>query len=112
VVRFDLPDALRDHPVPPMLLQPLVENAVRHGLEPKPEGGSIEVSASQREGDLLLCVRDTGAGLESRASDGARAGFGLAQVRERLNTLHGPRADLTLAPASGGGVLATVRLPL
>ncbi|HEX6240893.1 MAG TPA: histidine kinase, partial [Polyangiales bacterium] len=112
-VQVDLPESLRALPVPPLLLQPLVENAIRHALEPKVQGGLIDLSAA-REGDtLVLRVRDTGIGLTHvPPSNGTR--FGLRQVRERLATLYGTRASLTLeeAPGDEGGTLATVRLPL
>ncbi len=112
---FDLPTALAGQPVPPLLLQPLVENAIKHGLEPSVDGGRIEIAAA-RDGDtLVLSVRDTGVGLAAAAAaatDGMR--FGLEQVRERLATRYGRAASLTLAPAeaAGGGTLATIRLPL
>jgi hypothetical protein len=110
--RFDLPDALAQVPVPPLLLQPLVENAIRHGLEPAVAGGLVEIRAACEGQMLVLSVRDTGVGL---AVAGAGAGgFGLRQVRERLETLYGKRASLVLEPATdgGGGVLATMRMPL
>jgi hypothetical protein len=116
-VRFDLPDALAESQVPPLLLQPLVENSIKHGLEGAVGGGAIEIGAG-RDGDfLLLRVRDTGLGLADAAgaagSDDGTA-FGLKQVRERLATLYGDQAWLTLAPASdaAGGTLAVIRLPL
>jgi signal transduction histidine kinase len=109
---FDLPEALADAAVPPLLLQPLVENSIKHGLEPSVAGGRIDVSAAAEGGELLLRVRDTGAGLSGAASDGTR--FGLVQVRERLATLYGTSASLTLSNAGDaeGGTLATIRLPL
>ena len=112
-VGLDLPPALAALPVPPLLLQPLVENAIKHGLEPKVEGGRLEVSARREGGRLLLAVRDSGVGLGAAPrEDGTR--FGLAQVRERLATLYGPAARLTLEPAADGegGTLATIELPL
>jgi signal transduction histidine kinase len=111
VVRLELPAALAGHPVPPLLLQPLVENAIRHGLEPRPEGGSLEVSASLEGGQLRLRVRDSGVGL-APAQPGA-AGFGLTQVRERLQTRYGAAAHLRLEPLPlpPGGTLATITLP-
>mgnify|MGYP001170187544 CR=1 FL=1 len=117
--RLTLPEALRELAVPPLLLQPLVENAVKHGLETKVEGGRIEVSA-QRDGALLhLTVRDTGVGLNfAAAASGAVAphatAFGLSQVRERLHVLYGDRAALALEAATDaeGGVLARITLPL
>ena len=111
-MQLDLPAELADHPMPPLLLQPLVENAIKHGLEPHLSGGRLVVSAS-REGDMLvLRVRDTGMGLTTSTGDGTR--FGLQQVRERLATLHGTRASLELTAAAdeNGGTLATVKLPL
>ena len=114
-VQLDLPEALRALPVPPLLLQPLVENAIHHGLEPKVEGGRIHVQARVEGDSLLLQVRDTGLGLRGAATPGTPGtGFGTAQVRERLATLYGARASLRLQPAddADGGVLASVRLPL
>jgi hypothetical protein len=107
-----LPDELASLPVPPLLLQPLVENSIRHGLEPLVEGGRIELDASREADELVLRVRDTGAGLCSPSADGTR--FGLQQVRERLATLYGERASLQLAAAGDGrgGTLATIRLPV
>jgi LytS/YehU family sensor histidine kinase len=110
---LDLPDALRHLPVPPLLLQPLVENAIKHGLEPHVQGGRVEVRARAEGQTLVLTVRDTGAGLrDGTPPEGTR--FGLVQVRERLSTLHGTAASLNLAPADDteGGTLATIRLPL
>jgi len=117
VVKLHLPEDLGTLPLPPLLLQPLVENAIKHGLEPKVEGGRIEVTA-QREGQRLrLQVRDTGVGLgatSNAASTAGSTGFGLEQVRTRLATLYGERAALTLDPAvdAEGGALVTLTLPL
>ena len=112
--RFDLPAELRAQPVPPLLLQPLVENSIQHGLEPQVEGGEVVVAARREGGQLLLSVRDTGAGLSATpASTGMQ--FGLKQVRERLHTLYGDDASLTLQPLppeQGGGTLAEIHLPL
>jgi signal transduction histidine kinase len=122
-VKLDLPEALRSVPVPPLLLQPLVENAIQHGLEPKVEGGRIEISARAELGQLVLTVRDTGLGLaaqtdpaqaQAQAHTSTGTGYGTVHVRQRLAALHGKRAWLELAPAPGGegGTLATVSLPL
>ena len=106
-----LPSDLQAAAVPPLLLQPLVENSIKHGLEPKVGGGRIEVSA-RRDGNVLeLQVGDSGVGLDASApASGGQ--FGLQQVRERLRTLYGERATLALQPAAEGGTLATIRLPL
>ena len=112
-VVLDLPPGLAAQPVPPLLLQPLVENAIKHGLEPHVAGGRLVVSAFEDGEMLVLQVRDTGIGLaQAAATAGTR--FGLAQVRERLATLYGPRASLTLEAAldGEGGTCARVRLPL
>ena len=108
----DLPDTLGALAVPTLVLQPLVENAIKHGLEPKIDGGRLHVSARAEGSDLVLSVRDTGVGLSDVANDGTH--FGVSQVRERLSTLYGDAASLTLATPDDaeGGVLATVRIPL
>jgi LytS/YehU family sensor histidine kinase len=112
--RLDLPIALAALPVPPLLLQPLVENAIKHGLEPHVQGGLITVSARAEGGQLVLMVRDTGAGLPEVPAAPPGSQFGVAQVRERLATLHGDRASFKLqaAPDTDGGTLATIRLPM
>jgi len=115
---LDLPDTLRDASVPPLLLQPMVENAIRHGLEPQVEGGRITVRASTLPGQggqplLVLEVHDTGAGLQGALpAPGPGRSFGLAQVRERLATLHGTQGTLELIASSAGGTSATVTFPL
>ncbi len=118
-VNLMLPPELAALPLPPLLLQPLVENAIKHGLEPKVEGGRLDVSARREAGPngplLVLQVRDTGVGLSSvPGAPAAGSGFGLEQVRTRLRTLYGERASLTLSPAvdAEGGALVTLRLPI
>ena len=109
--RFDLPPDLAAARVPPLLLQPLVENSIKHGLEPQIAGGRIDVSAA-RDGDtLVLRIRDSGAGVDvtSMSTEGH---YGLAHVRERLATLYGERASFELAAGVGAsGTVATIRLP-
>jgi len=114
---LDLPDELRAVPVPPLLLQPLVENAIRHGLEPQVAGGRIEVRARRHGALLQLVVGDTGAGLPTlpRAPESAPAGhggFGLTQVRERLATAFGPQASLELTAGDPRGTAAILQFPL
>lgn len=110
-IQLELPDELASCEVPPLLLQPLVENAIRHGLEPKVSGGRVVVSAQREAAQLVLTVRDTGVGLDAEAQHGAR--FGLQQVRERLATLYGEAGTLALRPALNDedGTLAVVTLP-
>ena len=102
---LDLPAELADQSVPTLLLQPLVENAIKHGLEPKIEGGSVCVSA-RRDGDtVILCVTDSGVGLK----DGT--GFGLTQVRERLQATYANQATAYLGADSAGLTRASITLP-
>ena len=106
---LDLPPELAACPVPPLLLQPLVENAIKHGLEPKVEGGSITVSARLDGTRMTLTVQDTGVGLPQgqRVVDG----FGVAQVRERLATTYGDQGAIELVAGHAGGTRATVTFP-
>ena len=108
--RLDLPAPLAGVQVAPMLLQPLVENAIRNGLEPKIEGGRIDVSAAREGATLVLTVRDTGLGLDAPASHGT--GLGLENIRERLQALYGPAAGLSLAAGAPCGAVATLTVPL
>lgn len=107
---FDLPAGLRSHPVPPLLLQPLVENAIRHGLEPRVDGGRIDVIARQEGQTLRIDVADTGVGMAPDAHrPDTEGGFGLAQVRERVASLPGGgTVQITSRPGHG----TTVRLTL
>ncbi|MEO6896037.1 MAG: histidine kinase [Caldimonas sp.] len=111
---FSLPADLAGALVPPFLLQPIVENSIKHGLEPKREGGRIEVTAERDGATLVVRVRDTGVGAASAlAAPTADGGFGLGHVRARLATLYRSAASFELSPADDarGGMLATVRLP-
>ena len=110
--RLELPDELAQLQIPPLLLQPLVENAIKHGLEPHVEGGELAVSATREGAQLVLRVRDTGVGLSQSGTSGTR--FGLEQVRARLAAQYGDAASFMIECASDarGGTLATLRLPL
>ncbi|MEY4564812.1 MAG: hypothetical protein RLZZ618_4089 [Pseudomonadota bacterium] len=106
-----LPPDMGTLAVPTLLLQPLVENAISHGLEPNIDGGQLRIEARRDDNDLLLEVLDSGVGLDAPSTGGTH--FGLEQVRQRLATLYGPQASLTLsAGPSGSGTLAAVRIPL
>jgi len=105
---LDLPEDLRSTELPPMLLQPLVENAIAHGIEPNVAGGHIQVSARAAEGGLELLVSDTGRGLDAGPGKPG-TGLGLANVRERLQALYGGRASFSLEAAPQG---ATARILL
>ena len=107
---LDLPPELAGQPVPPLLLQPLVENSIHHGLEPQVAGGRITVSAHQTGTLLALTVEDTGVGLSDK--HGAGTGFGLVQVRERLAALYGHSGAIEVIAAPAGGTRARVTFPL
>ncbi|QOY92703.1 histidine kinase [Massilia sp. UMI-21] len=109
--RLELPAALRQAQVPPMLLQPLVENAIVHGLEPKIEGGEITISAVADDGQLHIRVHDTGLG-PGRSTGRSGGGVGIDTTRERLRVLYGERAEIKLAPAQPQGTLVHLSLPL
>jgi len=108
---IDLPDSLAGATLPPMLLQPLVENSVRHGLEPTVEGGRVRVSAIEDDGKLVLTVEDNGLG-PGAISSSAGTGIGLAHVKERIAAVYGPAASFQAAPNPGGGMRVELRLPL
>jgi two-component system LytT family sensor kinase len=98
--------------VPHMVLQPLVENAIKHGLAAREEGGRVEVSARRRGPWLVLEVRDDGVGLDEAARRSAPGGgIGTANTRARLAHLYGDRHALEIAPAEGGGTRVSLRLP-
>jgi len=109
-----LPAALAQVPMPPLLLQPLVENAIKHGLEPKVEGGSVTVQARTTGEHLIVEVCDTGVGFDATLTNAASADnrFGLAQVHERIAAAYGERGRLELASSPGSGSVIRVHLPL
>jgi sensor histidine kinase YesM len=109
--RIDVPAELAALRVPPMLLQPLVENAVKHGLEPDIAGGSLTIAA-RRDGErLVLDVTDTGRGIRATTS-AATTGLGLANLRARLAALYGDDARLTVEDHPPRGTRVTIVLPL
>jgi signal transduction histidine kinase len=107
--RIDTDPACRALPIAPMLLQPLVENAVMHGIEPKLEGGEIVVRTRMDGANLCIEVADTGLGMAPPRPGG---GVGLANLRERVRQLHGPQARLQLFDNQPCGVTARLLLPL
>ncbi|PTT91425.1 sensor histidine kinase [Pelomonas sp. HMWF004] len=111
-VELALPGELGGIAIPPLLLQPLVENAIKHGLEPHVDGGSLRVSA-RRDGErLVLEVADSGAGLATAGElAGLGTGFGLNQVRERLAQRYGAAGHFELTPQPQGGSIARIEIP-
>ncbi len=110
---IDLPEGLLSAEFPPMMLQTLVENAIKHGLEPKAEGGHLRIKAEIVHGKLAVTVSDTGLGFGRAVSTGTTAGtgVGLANIRERLQLLYGPKASLTVTENPGGGTRVTLAMP-
>lgn len=108
-VDVQVPDGLRSAAFPPMMLQSMVENAIKHGLECKPEGGKLKIVAEVAHNKLRVIVSDDGVGFGVVPSDGT--GLGLMTIRERLKLLHGDQGQLHIAPNSPSGVIATVEVP-
>jgi len=106
-----LPDELRAQPVPPLLLQPLVENAIKHGLEPRVKGGRIKVSATCADQQLVLAVRDTGVGFNADQPM-AEGRFGLTQVIERVASACGDQGRVKMRSRPGKGTTVRIILPL
>jgi sensor histidine kinase YesM len=103
-----VPDALRPVPLPPMMLQTLAENAIKHGLEPMPGGGKIWIFAREAGDKVSLTVADDGRGF---SEDSAGTGIGLKNVRERLRLAYGDAAAFTIAANFPRGIAATVTVP-
>jgi LytS/YehU family sensor histidine kinase len=113
---LDLPAELAQHSVPTLLLQPLVENSIQHGLEPKVEGGSLTISAHSEGETVVLEVSDTGMGFDPTDSGFTHPaspdkGFGVQQIRERLAAVYGSRATITFIASKASGTRASIRFP-
>jgi sensor histidine kinase YesM len=106
-VGFDVPLQLASMSFPPMMLLTLIENAIKHGLEPKIEGGRIDVRAHVVENKLHVDVQDNGVGFNLHSDEGV----GLANIRERLHLLYGSDAELVIEAPLEGGALASIRVP-
>jgi two-component system LytT family sensor kinase len=105
--RIDVPDDALDARVPPLILQPLVENAVRHGIARRIAAGRIDVVAARRNGRLQLTVRDDGPGVAA----GARDGIGLSNTRARLQEQYGARHTFALASDGDRGTIVSLEIP-
>jgi sensor histidine kinase YesM len=103
----DAPDSLKYAAIPPLMLLTLVENAIKHGIEPKPGHGSIRVEARQHLNALVVSVTDDGSGLISAPE----CGLGLRNLREQLAIRYGEHASLSLTRSATGGTLASILLP-
>jgi signal transduction histidine kinase len=105
---LDLPAALKEIELPAMLIQPLLENAIKHGLEPALRGGRLTVRASRNGDQVNIEVLDSGLGLAQSHPEG----YGLTHINERLAALYGDRAHFLIEPANGGGTRCLVSLPI
>jgi LytS/YehU family sensor histidine kinase len=103
----NVPEGLKSAVFPSLMLQTLVENAVKHGLEPKAAGGRLEISAEIVDGQLAVHVLDNGVGFMPKTDDGV----GLANIRERLKALYNGRAELIISVPPAGGTCATIKVP-
>jgi len=106
---INVADGLLSAEFPPMMLQSLVENAIKHGLEPKADGGLLRVSAEIQHGKLAVTVADTGLGFGKSATAGT--GIGLSNIHERLALLYGDKASLSVTETAGGGTSVTITVP-
>jgi len=106
---IDVPDGLLSADFPTMMIQSLVENAIKHGLEPKAEGGTLKVKAEIVHGKLAVTVADTGLGFGRAATAGT--GVGLNNIRERLQLLYGNKGSMTVAENSPSGTVVTLTVP-
>jgi LytS/YehU family sensor histidine kinase len=107
-VQVDVADALRPTPLPAMMLQTLVENAIKHGLEPRSGGGTVWIRA-RRDGDgVAVTVADNGEGFNTKTSG---TGIGLKNVRERLRLRYAGDANLSVVANFPAGVAATITVP-
>jgi hypothetical protein len=104
---IDVPPELMEAPFPPLMLPSLVENAIKHGLEPQREGGTVTIRATEADGTLRVSVLDTGRGFAETLG----AGVGLANIRERLAALYGDKGKLTLQARDPHGVEAAIEVP-
>jgi hypothetical protein len=108
-IDFIMPDGLRNASFPPMMLQSLVENAIKHGLEVKTEGGTLQFRAEVLQNRLAVTVRDDGLGFGAVASNGT--GLGLQNIRERLKLIYKDKAQIIISPNQPSGVCVTIEIP-
>jgi sensor histidine kinase YesM len=117
-IQWDIPEGLNSAEMPNMMVLSLVENAFKHGLEPKAEGGTLVLRAEVSHGKLVVTVKDSGVGYfpaeQDAASEASQGGFGLKNIRDRLALIYGEQGSLSiraLEPYEGSGTLALLTVP-
>jgi signal transduction histidine kinase len=108
-LQIQVPESLKGAPLPPMMLQTLVENAIKHGLEPVPGGGTVWILARESDGKLAVTVADDGRGF---SEEGGGTGIGLRNVRERLRLAYADKASFQIVANFPRGVAATITVPM
>ncbi|GAL22343.1 autolysin sensor kinase [Vibrio maritimus] len=109
---FIIADAVKQQLIPPYLLQPLVENAIKHGIEPSIDGGTVTIRARSDAQQCILEVIDNGLGLSLDNTASTGHGIGIQNAKSRLSALYQDRATLNISENQTGGVTATIKLPL
>jgi two-component system LytT family sensor kinase len=110
VVDLDIAEATLEASVPNMILQPIVENAIKHGISPRAEGGRIAISAERSNGSLSITVEDDGLGISGNMQD-IREGVGISNTRKRLRHLYGDQQQFDLSASNSGGVMVRIDMP-
>ncbi len=111
VIEKDIESPAEKALVPSLILQPLIENAIKYAISPSEEGGTLQISARVQRGVLMMQVADNGPGLGNGCSDHKSSGVGLKNTRERLQQLYGDKQAFTLAPNEPSGLRITINLP-
>jgi LytS/YehU family sensor histidine kinase len=111
VVRKEVENATLEALVPSLILQPLIENAIKFAITPSVDGGTLKISARQHNGMLVLQVADNGPGLGNGSGTKKSGGVGLKNTRERLQQFYGDKQDFTLAPNDPHGLIITINIP-
>ncbi|MBI5327618.1 MAG: histidine kinase [Deltaproteobacteria bacterium] len=106
--KTEICDGLSDYQIPPLLIQPLVENAIKHGLEPKIEGGEVKIRIAKNNGRVKITVSDTGIGFDYKNPS---CGVGLDTIRKRLQLLYEEKANLILEENQPCGINAVIEIP-
>ena len=105
---INIPDNILDHPIPPLLIQPLVENSIKHGLGPKIEGGEISIRGAVEGNVIIIMVVDSGIGIKEKTIGN---GIGLESIRKRIQMLYNTNGRLILEENKPSGVRAIIEVP-